>query len=163
MTSRLVRAYVAFGANLGDPLAAFAHACAAIAALPDTRIVTRSSCYRSAPIGVAGEQPDYINAVIAIETGLAPQSLLDALLTIETAAGRTRSAALAPRPIDLDLLLHGDTVMHTPTLTLPHPRLHERAFVLLPLVEIAPDVVIPGIGPVALLLAAVSGQRINRL
>jgi 2-amino-4-hydroxy-6-hydroxymethyldihydropteridine diphosphokinase len=163
MTPRPVRAYVAFGANLGDPLAAFAHACAAITALPDTTVLARSACYRSAPIGVPGEQPDYINAVIAIATGLAPQPLLDALLTIETAAGRTRSATLAPRPIDLDLLLHGDTEMHTPTLTLPHPRLHERAFVLLPLVEIAPELVIPGIGPVAPLLAAVRGQRISRL
>jgi 2-amino-4-hydroxy-6-hydroxymethyldihydropteridine diphosphokinase len=162
MTSRPVRAYVAFGANLGDPFAAFAHARSAIAALPDTRLVAYSSCYRSAPVGVPGEQPDYINAVIALETGLAPQPLLDALLDIETAAGRTRAAALAPRPIDLDLLLHGDTVMHTPALTLPHPRLHERAFVLLPLTEIAPELLIPGFGALAPLLTAVSGQRIIR-
>ncbi|MDR0700880.1 MAG: 2-amino-4-hydroxy-6-hydroxymethyldihydropteridine diphosphokinase [Azoarcus sp.] len=158
-----VRAYVAFGANLGDPFAAFAHALAALTALPETRIAACSAFYRSAPFGVAGEQPDYINAVIALDTGLAPQALLDALLTIEAAGGRRRAAPLAPRSIDLDLLLHGSTVLHTPTLTLPHPRMHQRAFVLLPLADIAPDLVIPGAGALALLLETVRNQRIVRM
>ncbi|MDR2092060.1 MAG: 2-amino-4-hydroxy-6-hydroxymethyldihydropteridine diphosphokinase [Azoarcus sp.] len=158
-----VRAHVAFGANLGDPFAALDGALAALAALPDTRIAARSAFYRSAPLGVADEQPDYINAVIALDTGLAPQALLDALLAVEAAGGRTRDAALAPRAIDLDLLLHGDTVLQTQTLTLPHPRMHQRAFVLLPLADIAPDLVIPGIGALAPLLETVRNQRIVRL
>ncbi|MDR1661738.1 MAG: 2-amino-4-hydroxy-6-hydroxymethyldihydropteridine diphosphokinase [Azoarcus sp.] len=163
MIAGLVRAYVAFGANLGNPFAAFVRASEALAALPDTRFAARSSCYRSEPLGVAGKQPDYINAVIALDTGLAPQALLDALLAIEAAGGRTRAATLAPRPIDLDLLLYGDTVLRTPALTLPHPRLHRRAFVLLPLAEIAPGLVIPGIGALAPLLETVRGQRIARV
>jgi 2-amino-4-hydroxy-6-hydroxymethyldihydropteridine diphosphokinase len=157
------RAHVAFGANLGDPFAALARALEALAALPDTRLVAHSSCYRSAPLGIVGKQPDYINAVVALDTRLAPQALLEALLEIETRGGRTRATALAPRPIDLDLLLHGDTVLRTPTLTLPHPRLHQRAFVLLPLAEIAPGLVIPGIGALAPLLETVRDQRITRL
>ncbi|MDR1462997.1 MAG: 2-amino-4-hydroxy-6-hydroxymethyldihydropteridine diphosphokinase [Azoarcus sp.] len=163
-SSGLVRAYLAFGANLGDPFAAFARAMEALAALPDTRPAARSSFYRSAPLGVTDKQADYINAVIALDTGLAPQALLDALLAVEAAGGRSRrDAAPAPRTIDLDLLLHGDTVLSTPTLTLPHPRLHQRAFVLLPLAEIAPGIVIPGIGALAPLLETVREQRIVRL
>jgi 2-amino-4-hydroxy-6-hydroxymethyldihydropteridine diphosphokinase len=158
-----VRAYVAFGANLGDPHSAFAAALAALAALPHTQVVAHSSCYRSAPVGVPGEQPDYLNAVIALDTALAPQSLLDALLTIEARGGRTRETTLAPRPIDLDLLLHGDTILNTPTLTLPHPRLHLRAFVLLPLAELAPHLVVPGIGTLNELLPKVADQRIERV
>jgi len=163
MTPDLVRAYVAFGANLGDPLAALDYAAQAIDALPDTRIVARSACYRSAPLGVPNTQPDYINAALALDTALGPQALLDALLAIETAGGRTRETPRAPRPIDLDLLLHGNAILATPTLTLPHPRLHERAFVLLPLAEIAPDLVIPGIGPLAPLLEKASGQQVARM
>jgi 2-amino-4-hydroxy-6-hydroxymethyldihydropteridine diphosphokinase len=161
--SGFVRAYVAFGANLGDPLQSFAAALAALAALPDTQVVAHSSCYRSAPVGVPGEQPDYLNAVIALDTALAPQALLDALLAIETCGGRTRETTLAPRTIDLDLLLHGDTIINTPTLTLPHPRLHLRAFVLLPLAELAPDLVVPGIGALDDLLPGVADQRIERV
>ncbi|MDR3212923.1 MAG: 2-amino-4-hydroxy-6-hydroxymethyldihydropteridine diphosphokinase [Azoarcus sp.] len=163
MIVRSARAHVAFGANLGDPFAAFTRALEALDALPDTRLVAHSSLYRSAPLGVTEPQPDYINAVAALDTRLAPQTLLDALLWIESIGGRTRATAFAPRPIDLDLLLHGDTVLCTPTLTLPHPRLAQRAFVLLPLAEIAPNLVIPGIGALAPLLEAVRDQRIVRL
>ncbi|MDR3087397.1 MAG: 2-amino-4-hydroxy-6-hydroxymethyldihydropteridine diphosphokinase [Azoarcus sp.] len=158
-----VRAFVAFGANLGDPVAALRRAMSALGALPETRVTACSSCYHSAPLGVPDAQPDYINAVIALDTGLTPQTLLDALLKIETTGGRRRDTPLAPRPVDLDLLLHGDTVMRTPTLTLPHPRLRQRAFVLLPLIEIAPDLLIPGIGPLTLLLETVRDQRIVRM
>lgn len=163
MSSVLVRAYVAFGANLGEPHAALANALHALAALPDTCVVAHSSCYRTAPVGVAGEQPDYINAVIALDTGFAPRPLLDALLAIEAAGGRTRHAHQAPRTMDLDLLLHGDAVIDEDGLILPHPRMHQRAFVLHPLAEIAPALVIPGIGPIAALLPAVAGQAISRL
>lgn len=163
MTSTLVRAYVAFGANLGDPRVALAQALAQLAALPDTRVAAHSASYRTAPMGVNGEQPDYINAVIALDTGLGSHALLDALLAIEAAGGRTRHAHHAPRTMDLDLLLHGDAVVREPDLILPHPRMHLRAFVLHPLAEIAPELSIPGIGPIAALLPAVAGQAISRL
>jgi len=161
--SACARAFIGFGANLGDPSAALSRALEALAALPETRLAACSSLYRSAPLGVEHPQPDYINAVIALDTGLSPQALLEALLSIEHAGGRRRVAALAPRPIDLDLLLHGETVMQSPTLTLPHPRLHQRAFVLLPLAEIAPALSIPGHGPLSLLLETVKDQHIVRV
>ncbi|MDR1854746.1 MAG: 2-amino-4-hydroxy-6-hydroxymethyldihydropteridine diphosphokinase [Azoarcus sp.] len=163
MSAAPVRAYVAFGANLGDPLAMLEYAVQALDALPDTRVVARSSCYRSAPQGVPDTQPDYVNAVLALDTALAPQALLDALLAIEAAGGRQREKPLAARPIDLDLLLYGDATLATPTLTLPHPRLHQRAFVLVPLAEIAPDAVVPGIGAVTAMLEKVRDQHIARI
>ena len=156
-----VRAFVAFGANLGDPRAAFALACAQLAALPGTAVVARSSVYRSAPVGVE-DQPDYINAVIALDTTLAPRALLEALLAIEAAGGRTRDYHRAPRTMDLDLLLYDDIVVDEPGLQLPHPRMHERAFVLQPLAEIAPAATIPGHGSVQGLLAGVADQAIGR-
>ncbi|MCL2644347.1 MAG: 2-amino-4-hydroxy-6-hydroxymethyldihydropteridine diphosphokinase, partial [Betaproteobacteria bacterium] len=150
-----IRAFIGFGANLGDPFATLPHVLKTLANLPETQLAACSSYYRSAPSGVSGPQPDYINAVIALDTGLSPQALLDALLRLESACGRCRAAALAPRPLDLDLLLYSETVMQTPTLTLPHPRLHQRAFVLLPLAEIAPTLSIPGFGPLSALLEKV--------
>jgi 2-amino-4-hydroxy-6-hydroxymethyldihydropteridine diphosphokinase len=158
----LVRAYIAFGANLGDPVAAFAEALQRLDALPDTRVVARSSLYRSTPVGVAG-QPDYLNAVIALDTALAPRPLLEALLTIEHDAGRRRDFPMAPRTLDLDLLLHGDAVIDEAGLQVPHPRMHERAFALLPLAEIDPAASIPGRGAVAALLPALAGQAIERV
>ncbi len=155
------RAFVAFGANLGDPRAAFALACARLAALPDTGIVARSSLYRSAPVGVE-DQPDYLNAVIALDTALGPRALLEALLGIELEGGRTRDYHRAPRTMDLDLLLYDDIVVDEPGLQLPHPRMHERAFVLQPLAEIAPAATIPGHGSVRGLLAGVADQAIER-
>ena len=157
-----VRAYVAFGANLGDPAAAFAGAVAALAQLPGSRVAARSALYRSAPVGVA-EQPDYLNAVIALDTTLAPHALLDALLAIEHAGGRVRTHALAPRTLDLDLLLYGDAIIDTPALQVPHPRLHLRAFALLPLAELAPALDIPGHGAIARLLPGVADQSIEKL
>jgi len=157
------RAFIGFGANLGDPFATLPDVLKTLAALPETQLAACSSYYRSAPLGVSGPQPDYINAVIALDTGLSPQALLDALLRLEDACGRQRATALAPRPLDLDLLLYGEMVMQSPTLTLPHPRLHQRAFVLLPLAEIAPTLSIPGFGSLSALLEEVKGQRIERV
>jgi len=158
-----VRAYVAFGANLGDPAATFDFACARLAALPDTRVAARSSLYRSAPLDAPPGQPDYLNAVIALDTALSARALLEALLAIEKAAGRTRDYHHAPRTLDLDLLLYRRNIIREPGLEVPHPRLHERAFVLLPLAEIAPDLSIPGRGPIAALLPDVAEQIISRL
>jgi 2-amino-4-hydroxy-6-hydroxymethyldihydropteridine diphosphokinase len=113
-------------------------------------------------VGYAG-QPDFINAVAAIETGLAPRALLEALLDIERRHGRIRTIANGPRTLDLDLLLHGDQRIDEPGLTLPHPRMHERAFVMVPLAEIAPELAIPGRGVAADLARALAGsQRVER-
>jgi 2-amino-4-hydroxy-6-hydroxymethyldihydropteridine diphosphokinase len=144
--ARPVAAYVALGANLGDPRAQVFTAFDQLARLPHTRLVARSSLYRTAPVDCELPQPDYINAVARIATRLAPHALLDALLAIEQRHGRTRDHYHAPRTLDLDLLLHGASVLHEPGLTLPHPRMHQRAFVLAPLLEIAPDIDIPGRG-----------------
>ncbi len=157
-----IRAFVAFGANLGDPAEAFALAQERLDALPGTRVVAQSALYRSAPIGVEG-QPDYINAVIALDTTMAPRALLDMLLAIEHEGGRTRAFHMAPRTMDLDLLLYGEHVIDEPGLQVPHPRMHLRAFTLLPLAEIAPDTQIPGIGKVAELLPTVADQAIERI
>jgi 2-amino-4-hydroxy-6-hydroxymethyldihydropteridine diphosphokinase len=156
----MTRAYIGLGANLGDARAALEAAFAALATLPATQLHRRSSIYRSAPIDSGG--PDYLNAVAELRTSLPPLALLRQLQAIEQDHGRERPYRNAPRTLDLDLLLHGDAVVQTSTLTLPHPRLHERAFVLLPLAELAPDLVIAGRGPLQSLLGAVSGQRIER-
>ncbi|MFN3376328.1 MAG: 2-amino-4-hydroxy-6-hydroxymethyldihydropteridine diphosphokinase [Burkholderiaceae bacterium] len=148
-------AWVGLGANLGDAQAALQRAVQALASLPGTRLVALSSLYRSAPVDAGG--PDYWNAVAALHTALAPQPLLEALLAIEQTEGRLRPYRNAPRTLDLDLLLHGPERVRTPTLTLPHPRLHERAFVLQPLAELLPG----GVAPQA--LAAVAAQRIERV
>jgi len=155
VTTAPVRAYIALGGNLGDVAATFADALAAIDALPGTRVAARSSLYRNPPLGEA-PQPDYLNAVAAVDTTLPAPALLDALLAIERRCGRTRDPAArwAPRTLDLDLALYGDFVLAAPGLHVPHPRLHERGFVLAPLAEIAPDAVVPGRGPVRSLLAA---------
>ncbi len=141
-------AFVALGSNLAKPAEQVLHALNALAALPDTRVLARSALYLNAPVGYA-EQPDFINAVAHIETRLTAHGLLDALLQIEHQFGRERSFRNAPRVIDLDLLIYADLQCHDTGLTLPHPRMHERAFVLVPLLEIAPQVVIPGRGPAA--------------
>lgn len=155
-------AFVAFGANLGDPERAYAHAVDALGALRDTQVLRRSSLYRSAPMGVSGH-PDYLNAVVALQTALRPAQLLAALLEIERDAGRTRESHQAPRTMDLDLLLYGDEVIHEAGLDVPHPRMHNRAFVLVPLAEVAPELEIPGHGALAGLLAAVAEQEISKL
>ena len=155
-------AYVALGANLGDPVASVRTAISLLGELPASRLLRVSSLYRTAPVGLA-HQPDFINAVAALDTALAARPLLEALFALEERFGRRRSVANAPRTLDLDLLLHGATRLATPTLTLPHPRMHQRAFVLAPLAEIAADLVIPGHPPLAELLAACRAQGIQRL
>lgn len=155
-------AYVALGANLGDPASTIRAAFGALANLPESRIVRCSSLYRTAPVGIT-TQPEFINAVAALATTLAPESLLDALFDIETRFGRQRAEKNGPRTLDLDLLLYNDQFIDLPRLTLPHPRLHLRAFVLYPLAEIAPTLIIPGRGSIASWLPAVAHQGITRL
>jgi 2-amino-4-hydroxy-6-hydroxymethyldihydropteridine diphosphokinase len=158
----MTRAYVGLGANLDDPRAHIESALAELARLPRTRLAARSGLYRSAPVGVA-TQPDFLNAVAALDTELDAQSLLEALRAIERRHGRERPFPGAPRTLDLDLLLYGEQTIATPGLVVPHPRMHERAFVLAPLAEIAPEARVPGRGRVVELLAACAGQRIERL
>jgi 2-amino-4-hydroxy-6-hydroxymethyldihydropteridine diphosphokinase len=155
-------AFVALGANLDDPVAQVRAAGRALADLPQSRLLRLSSLYRTAPVGIHG-QPDFINAVAALETTLSAQQLLTALLDVETDFGRRRDYHHAPRTLDLDLLLYGEQISEAPHLTLPHPRLHQRAFVLAPLAEVSPSLTIPGRGRVDDLLAACTDQRIEML
>jgi len=150
-----VRAYIALGANLGDARATVLAAMQSMAALPQTAVVTRSALYRSAPVQAQG--PDFINAVVGVDTQLNAMELLVALQQIEAAAGRQRPYPNAPRTLDLDVLLYGHARISSATLTVPHSRMGERAFVLLPLAEIAPQHV------TAAQLAAVAQQSIERL
>jgi 2-amino-4-hydroxy-6-hydroxymethyldihydropteridine diphosphokinase len=156
------QAFVALGANLGDPIAQIRAALMTLAKTPGLRLLRVSSLYRTAPVGVHG-QPDFINAVAALETALTPQALLAALLDIETQSGRRRDFYHAPRVLDLDLLLYDSQTINTPELRLPHPRMHLRAFVLTPLLEIAPDCHIPGRGNAAAWQVAVQTQGVERL
>lgn len=157
MSTRCV-AYVGIGANLGDAAGTVR---AALGALRDLGPVRASSLYRSAPVDASG--PDFVNAVAALETDLAPAALLGRLQAIEHAFGRERPYRHAPRTLDLDLLLHGELCIDTPTLQVPHPRLRQRAFVLRPLLELSPGCVAPGLGPLIDHLAGVAGQVIERL
>ncbi|AMM25602.1 2-amino-4-hydroxy-6-hydroxymethyldihydropteridine pyrophosphokinase [Variovorax sp. PAMC 28711] len=150
-----VSAYVGLGANLGDAAATVLGAMKTLGQLPKTLVTARSSLYRSAPVDATG--PDYINAVVALRTGLDAEQLLAALQRLESEAGRERPFPNAPRTLDLDLLMFANTVRNTPELTLPHPRMRDRAFVIKPLAEIAPDKV-----PAAA-LARVSKQVIERI
>lgn len=154
-------AYIGLGANLGNPSAAVLAAAQAIGELPRTRLVALSSLFRSKPIDAHG--PDFINAVAHIQTQLTALELLAALQALETGAGRARPFRNAPRTLDLDILLYGDVVSSTPTLTLPHPRMHERRFVLWPLAELAPQLEFPGLGSLQHLLAQVAGQAVERV
>jgi 2-amino-4-hydroxy-6-hydroxymethyldihydropteridine diphosphokinase len=157
-------AWVGIGANLGDPVATVRAAITALAQLPQCQLLTASSLYRTAPQGPGTEgQPDYINAVAALNTTLTAPELLTALLGLERDFGRQRSQRNAARSLDLDLLLHGNEVLDIPGLHLPHPRMHERAFVLIPLCELAPETRIPGRGPALELLNALPDQSIVRI
>lgn len=154
-------AYIALGANLDQPQAQLRAALLALDELPEVRLLRSSSFYRTTPVGVEG-QPDFINAVCAVETALAPEALLDVLQALETRFGRRRDYRYAPRTLDLDLLLHDAQSIDTPRLSLPHPRMHLRAFTLVPLAEIAPEACIPGHGRAADLLPGVADQAIAR-
>jgi 2-amino-4-hydroxy-6-hydroxymethyldihydropteridine diphosphokinase len=157
----MITAYIGLGANLDDPAAQVEQAIEELERLPESRLTGRSSLYASAPVGYAN-QPDFINAVAAISTRLSPRDLLEALLDIEHHHGRNRTFRNAPRTLDLDLLLYGNAHFHEEGLTLPHPRMHERAFVLLPLHEIAPELIIPGQGRTDSLLALCGNQPVRR-
>jgi len=156
-----IDAFIGLGANLGDRAREIESAGAEIAALATTVLVARSALYASAPLDAPGGE--YLNAVAHVRTALAPLELLRALQAIESRHGRLRPFAGAPRTLDLDLLLYGDVVLASDELTLPHPRLHARAFVLVPLAEIAPERVVPGRGRVVDLCAAVASQRVAKL
>jgi len=155
-------AYIGVGSNLEQPRAQVERALGELAELPRSRLVARSSLYRSAPLGYEA-QPEFINAVARLDTELAAAELLARLQAIEAEHGRRRSFANAPRSLDLDLLLFGEQRISGPELTVPHPRMHERAFVLVPLIEIAPDAQIPGRGSAAALAAALAPQKIARI
>jgi 2-amino-4-hydroxy-6-hydroxymethyldihydropteridine diphosphokinase len=158
----LTIAYVALGANLGDAEGSLRAVMRELSALPGILLLKSSSLYRTAPVGLKN-QPDFINAAVALETELDAHALLLELFSIEQRFGRQRSIPNAPRTLDLDLLLHGDERSDDSALTLPHPRMHERAFVLAPLAEIAPSLNIPGKGRVADLLAQCADQQIQRI
>ena len=156
-----VSAFVGLGANLGDTARTLASALEALAALPETELQAASSLYRSAPVDATG--PDYLNAAARLETALSPEELLRCLQAIELAHGRERPFVNASRTLDLDLLLYADLQIRSPHLCVPHPRLHQRAFVLQPLLELAPGLTAPGLGVLRPYLAAVSDQRVERL
>ena len=163
-------AFIALGSNLaGDldcPASQVTRGFQSIEKIVKTKLIKRSSLYQSAPVGYAN-QPDFINAVVEISTQLSPQALLDALLTIENEAGRERPFANAPRELDLDLLLFDDEIMNTAKLTLPHPRMFERGFVLLPLAEISPNLTLnftlPKHGSIVKLAEAYKNQGIKKI
>ena len=154
-------AYIGIGANLGDASANVDDALARLAALSGCRVIATSDKYRTAPIDSSGD--DYVNAVACIDTPLTAPALLAALHGIELAHGRERPYRNAPRTLDLDILLYGEEQIDLPALHVPHPRMLERAFVLVPLLEIAPDVIVPGRGRASEFLAAVASQGIEKL
>lgn len=154
--------FIALGANLDDPYRQIEVAMGELATLPDSRLIARSGLYASKPAGYV-DQPDYVNAVAEIETGLAPRDLLDRLLEIERHHGRQREFRNSPRTLDLDILLYDQLQMDEAGLHLPHPRMHERAFVLQPLAEIAPNAIIPGRGDVNHALAGVVRDSVRLL
>ena len=162
MSDGRVTAYVGLGANVGDPRAQLAAAVAAIAALPGVELLAVSSVYESDPVGPVQDQPVFLNAVAEVSTTIGPDRLLVALQGIESSLGRVRSIRFGPRTCDLDLLLYGDVVSGDPALTLPHPRLAERRFVLDPLAELAPLLVLPDGRRVRDLRAAVADQGVRR-
>ena len=161
MDPKQEEAFVGLGSNLGDRRGRLAAAFAALAALPGTRLVARSSFYQSAPVGAGGG--DYLNAVARLRTSLEPLALLRALQAIEAGAALERPFPNAPRSLDLDLLLYGDRELESEELVLPHPRLHQRAFVVLPLLELAPELRWRGGERLDALLPGLAGQRLAKL
>jgi 2-amino-4-hydroxy-6-hydroxymethyldihydropteridine diphosphokinase len=161
----MIPCYIALGANLGDATHTIHRAIEALDALPNSILIQSSPLYRSAPVDATG--PDFINAVVELETKLTPEALLAQLQHIEQAFGRERPYPNAPRTLDLDLLLFGDQRIHTDTLTVPHPRMLQRAFVLRPLLDVAPNIIVAGVaqhsGLAAAFLGAVAEQACVRV
>ena len=160
--SGAVRAAIALGSNIDDPLEQVKRGFEEIASLPATRLLTRSGLYRTAPLGYL-EQPSFVNACALVETSLAPRALLDALLEVERRHGRVRAQPNGPRTLDLDIVAYDNRVVEEPGLTIPHPRAHEREFVLAPLVDVWPDVEFPGRGRATDCLARLESQGVERL
>lgn len=156
-----MEAFIGIGTNLGDARANALDAIERLRRVAGVTVTAVSGLYRTAPIDSSGD--DYINAVARVDTTLAAQALLEALFAIEREHGRERPYRNAPRTLDLDLLLYGEQAIATSTLTVPHPRMTQRAFVLVPLLEIAPDAVVPGLGAAASFAAGVADQRIDRI
>lgn len=161
MTDRQIVACIGIGSNLGDAADNVRNALLALAKLPSTSVTGQSSLFRTAPIAADGD--DYVNAVVRVSTNLSAEELLQALLQVEQDCGRERSYLNAPRTLDLDVLLYGDQVIATPTLTVPHPRMTTRAFVLIPLLQIDPFIQIPGQGAAHLFVPGVATQAIQKI
>ncbi len=160
---QMVNVYIGLGSNLADPRMQIEAGLHALAALPQSQLLRHSRLYRSAPWG-RSDQPEFVNAVAAISTALPPRMLLDALLAIERSAGRQRDVTRwGPRVLDLDILMYADLALDEPGLHLPHPHLHQRAFVLVPLAEIAPELRIPGYGRVDALLTQINASECKAL
>ena len=155
------RAVLSVGSNLGDRLGTLQGCVRAIGGLPDTDVLARSPVYETAPVG-GPAQPDYLNAVLVIGTGLAPRALLGAAQRIEAGFGRVRAERFGPRTLDIDIISYDEEVSDDPVLTLPHPRARERAFVLAPWHDVDPAAVLPGGGPVAALLARTGQDGVRR-
>jgi len=155
-------AYIGIGSNQGDARAHVLQAFDELARLPGTRLEGRSALYRSEPVDAPG-QPDYVNAAAGVDTDLSAAQLLAALQDLELRHGRERPARNAPRTLDLDLLLYGDMALESPMLMLPHPRMHQRAFVLMPLLDLDARLEVPGRGAARELLARCAGQRVARM
>lgn len=161
MASSFTRAWIGIGGNLGDARATVEEALAHLARLPQSQLLRSSSLYRTAPIDSSGD--DYVNAVALLSTSLTALDLLHALQAIELQHGRERPYRNAPRTLDLDVLMYGDARLQDEALIVPHPRMTQRAFVLVPMLEIDADVVIPGLGPARDFLDAIKNQAISRL
>lgn len=151
-------AYIGLGSNLAGPLDQLRSALRAMAEMPSTRVVRHSRFYRTVPWG-KNEQPEFVNAVAEIETALSPRELLDALLLIERRAGRERNGERwGPRVLDLDILVYGDEIIDEPSLRVPHPHMRNRAFVIVPLADVAPHLRIPGLGRIGDMLARIDAS-----
>ncbi|GAA4026513.1 2-amino-4-hydroxy-6-hydroxymethyldihydropteridine diphosphokinase [Actimicrobium antarcticum] len=161
MTDCTVTAYIGLGANLGDAQDTVQRALLALAALPATRLTLQSSLFRTAPIEAAGD--DFVNAVAQLSTTLGAHALLENMQQIEQSFGRERAYRNAPRTLDLDLLLYGTECIDTATLTVPHPRMTERAFTLIPLLQLDPLIEIPGCGAAHRFVPGVAGQAIQKM
>ena len=155
-------AFLGLGSNLDSPLNQLVNAVQAIDAIPSTSLIQTSSFYKNRPVGPQ-DQPDFLNAVASIDTALSPDGLLDYLQDIEVQQGRKRNIHWGARTLDLDILLFGSEIINSTRLVIPHPEMHKRAFVLKPLYEIAPDLVIPGQGPLKNLVRYINTDGMQKI